>query len=134
MPVIFLIKPFKEHMPGPLDDMNPMKTKKRYHFWKVFWIVTGVYFFFTLIGVLTLSLMPSEAGKIPSILSLYTCIKTLTSTIFSTVFFYFVINYYYQFLVERRKFLPYLQVSLIAIVGYFTCHFTANYLMPTKES
>ncbi|MGN6163740.1 MAG: sensor histidine kinase [Flavisolibacter sp.] len=111
-----------------------MKSFKRYSFWKVFWIVLGVYIFFGLIGMLALSLMPSEADKVSSFFEWKTLAKTAISLLFSSLFFYFSINQYYHLIVERKKFIPYLRFSSLAVVVCFVYHVGSYYLFPSHEA
>jgi LytS/YehU family sensor histidine kinase len=109
------------------------QTRGRYSFRKVFWVVLGLYIFFGLIGVIALSLVPTEVGKMPSLLSWKTALKACISVLFSSGFFYFSINYYYRFIFEKRKFLSYLQFSLLCMLVCFAYHLGSYFLFPVKE-
>jgi len=110
-----------------------VKLQKRYSFWKVFWVVLGVYIFFGVIGIIAVSLIPSEASTMPSLFKWRTLVKTCFSVVFSSVFFYISINYYYRLIFEKRKFLPYLQFSLLAILICFAYHLGSYYLFPVEN-
>ncbi len=106
---------------------------QRYHFWKVFWVVLGLYIFFGIIGIIALSIVPDEGQRTAELFTWKAALKTFLSLLFSCFFFYFTINYFYQFLGEKKKFIPYLQVGLIAILLCFAYQFGAHLIFPTQE-
>ncbi len=111
-----------------------MKTTKRYSFWKVFWVVLGIYIFFGLIGILALSLVPNEADKVSSFFRWKTLLKTAISLLFSTCFYYVSINHFYRLLVQKKKLIPYVQFSCIVVVVSFAYHLGIYYLFPSNEN
>ena len=111
-----------------------MKVTKRYSFWKVFWVVLGFYIFFGLIGVLALSLVPNEAEKVSSLFEWRTLLKTGVSLLFSTCFYYFTVNYFYRLIVEKKRLIPYIQFSSIAVIVSFAYHIGMHYLFPSRET
>jgi two-component system LytT family sensor kinase len=115
--------------------MKTMKKNQRYSFWKVFWVVLGLYIFFSLIGIIALSLVPEKDGHdVNSLFTWNTAIKTCISFIFSCFFFYFTINYYYNLILEKSRFLPYLKFSLLAMLVCFAYHIGSYFIFPVDNS
>jgi two-component system LytT family sensor kinase len=110
-----------------------MNTKKRYRFWKVFWVMLGIYCIFGLIGVVAISLVPHEADTAVSLISWIMLVKLVVSLAFSTVFYYFTVNRYYEYLVEKRKFIPFLQLSLLAMLFSGGYHVLSYFIFPMKN-
>ena len=109
------------------------KTTPRYGFWKVFWVLLGLYVFLGLLGIIALTLIPEEADKLSEFLTWKKALKTCASFLFSCIFYYYTINQYYLFIAEKRKFISFLRVSLITMAFSFAYHFASHFLFPTKE-
>jgi len=111
-----------------------LKAAKRYSFWKIFWVVLGFYIFFGLMAMLALSLVPNEAHNVSSLFKWTTLLKTGISLFFSSLFFYVTINHYYWLIAEKKKFLPYLRFSSLAVVACFVYHIATYYLFPSEDA
>ena len=101
-----------------------MKKNKRYPFWKVFWIVTGLYIFFGLLGFIVLSISPNIAGHVVNWKQFLTwkniagqCAKLLVTILF----FYYAVNSYYNLIYERKGTSYYIKYSVIAIIFFGIC-------------
>ncbi|HEY1111991.1 MAG TPA: histidine kinase [Chitinophagaceae bacterium] len=92
-----------------------MNTKKRYGFWKVFWVLLGLYLLLAFIGVITISVTPAAAKEIEvqEIFSLYHFLTQAISLSFSVVFYYFAMNAYYRLIEERKPTIDYIRVSVL---------------------
>lgn len=99
----------------------------------MFWVVLGLYIFFGIIWMITMALVPPEAGQGSPSLSGAMAIRIVVSFLFSIIFFYFSINSYYRQLLEKRKPFSFLQLSLLLLVVCFSYHFAYYKLFPTKE-
>lgn len=111
-----------------------MKATKRYSLKKVFWIVLGFYLFFGLIAMLAISLVPNEATKVSSLFQWKTILKTIISLTFSTLFYYFTVNHYYNLIVQKKKYISYLSYSSVVILISFAYHVGNYFLFPSKET
>jgi LytS/YehU family sensor histidine kinase len=107
-----------------------MKFAKRYSFWKIFWVVVGLYTVFGLIGILAVSLIPKEANKLSSIFTWRIAVKTVLSVLFATVFYYVSINYYYHFISAKKKLLHFIRFSVILVLFSFGYHIASHFLFP----
>src|SRR5215203_4404139 len=110
-----------------------MKIANRYSFWKVFWVVFGVYIFFSLLAILFVSLTP-ENEHVNSLLKWKTLLKTVLSFLFASFFFYFTVNYYYSLIQQKKKLVPYIRFSSIAVLVCFSYSISSHFLFPTREA
>src|SRR6476469_9191295 len=107
-----------------------MKFTKRYSFWKIFWVVVGLYTIFGLIGILAVSLIPKEANKLSSIFTWRIAVKTVLSILFATVFYYASINYYYHLITVKKKLLHFVRFSVILVLFSSGYHIASHFLFP----
>jgi sensor histidine kinase YesM len=100
-----------------------MNINKRYKFGRVFWVILSIYVFFTALGIITISMLPSatKAVQVEKIWSLRSIISQVVSLSFSTLFYYFMLNGIYRLYAERKSvsfFLKPLAFAVIALVAY----------------
>jgi LytS/YehU family sensor histidine kinase len=95
-----------------------MKAKKRYGFWKVFWVLLGINVFFFLLGLMLASVTPESMQEVnvKNIFSLSNILKHVFSFCFSLVFYYIMLNVYYRLIEERKPAMSYLRVTVITII------------------
>lgn len=105
-----------------------MKTKKRYSFWRIFWVVLALYIFFAILGIIAMSVSPVAKNELnwEKIVSWHNLASQAISIIFSSAFYYFTVNSFYQLMVERKKTIDYLRPVMLAILG-LAAYFTLNY-------
>lgn len=105
-----------------------MKTKKRYGFWKLFWIILGLYLLMGLLGVIAISVTPPSAKEVAvkEVFSLRHLLMQALSFSVSVVFFYFAMNAYYRIIEERRSTIHYIRLTVLWVlilvpyyIGYF---------------
>lgn len=108
-----------------------MEIKKRYSFWRVFWVVLGVNIVFTILGFIALSVSPmySKEFNWDTVLSGHYLLTQALSIAFSSFFYYFSVNIYYQLFNRRKPTSDYIKptvVALLALAAYFAlCYFLA---------
>lgn len=110
------------------------KTNPRYSFWKVFWVVLGLYIFLSLIGVLVMFLAPKEEVTFSSLFSWKNLLGQIGSIVFGTLFFYFTLNSFYNFFVQKKPYLYFVKTGIIAAVASIAYHTTAYNLLPEFRS
>lgn len=93
-----------------------MKTKKRFGFWKVFWVLLGINVFFFLLGLMLASVTPESIQEVnvKNMFSLSNILKHVFSLGFSIVFYYIMLNVYYRLIEEHKPAMNYLRVTVIA--------------------
>ena len=109
-----------------------MRFRVRYSFWNVFLVVLGVVIVIACFAFLSYALFPNEQAmheinKVPGKTYL---LKYGTGFIFMVIFFYFTINYFYWLIIDRKKFMSYLKVVFIIILGSFVFHGILFYVLP----
>lgn len=100
-----------------------MLHKKRFSFWRVFWITLAAYLFFTLIGVIALYVSPSlnTAPNWKKALSWHNLLSQGLGVIFFAVFYFITLNLFYRLIHARRdwvKFIPAVLLSLAMVAMY----------------
>ena len=113
-----------------------MKIKRRYHFWRVFWVVLAVYIFFALIGIIAASFAPTSQKKfdIGHILTLRFFVAQCIGILFSVFFYYYTTNIFYKLFADKKGsiyFIRYCVLSAIALAVYFFLSY--NFLSSQKE-
>ncbi|RYE00563.1 MAG: histidine kinase, partial [Sphingobacteriales bacterium] len=113
-----------------------MKTAKRFHYWKVFWVLLALYVSLILLGFLVASMTPTAAAKnidwhkhvtVPAI-----TYQVLTFFFLAT-FYYFALNGYYQRFLERTSFFSFLRYTMIMIGVLLVYYVTTFYCSPERE-
>src|SRR4051812_5948933 len=101
-----------------------MKTKKRYAFWKVLWVVIAIYIFFGLLGLVAMSIAPTQKSyDWHKILSWSHLVGQLAGIAFSVAFYYFFLNTFYQLVADKKSTIHYIKYSVLAAVALvsFNC-------------
>ncbi|HWJ90312.1 MAG TPA: hypothetical protein VNR87_04330, partial [Flavisolibacter sp.] len=114
-----------------------MKTKKRYAFWKVFWVVLAIYIFFGLIGIVFASIAPADAGKgfdWHKILTWRHMLSQCAGILFSVFFYYFSLNGFYRLIVTRQNSIQFIKYAVFAVIALGTYLFLSyTFLTPAAE-
>jgi two-component system, LytTR family, sensor kinase len=112
-----------------------IKTKKRYAFWRVFWIVLGLNFIFTLLGFIAMSVSPmySKDFDWKTIVSWHYLFSQVLSVVFSSVFYYLSINGYYQLFNQRKPAGDYIKPTVIAVFSLAAYFVMTYFLTITKK-
>src|SRR5689334_24896159 len=94
-----------------------LTIKKRYSFWKVFWVVMGLNLVFTLLGFIALSVSPmySKDFNWTKLLTWHYLLSQCISIAFSVVFYYFSVNSYYKLFFDRKPASAFSRPTVIAI-------------------
>lgn len=91
-------------------------TKRRFSFWKVFWVVLAAYVFFLLLGLLaTFSASPAnQPFRWGYLINKWHLISQCLNVVTGTIFFYYTLNFYHRYFVERKNAFYFLRCSLIS--------------------
>jgi LytS/YehU family sensor histidine kinase len=100
----------------------------------VFWVVLAIYILVGLIGLLAMSLVPSEEVKINNVFYWSHLLKQAISIVFSTFFFYYTLNLFYSFIAQKKTYEHYLRVGVVAAVVSMAYHAGTFYLFPESSS
>lgn len=110
-----------------------MQKNKRYHFWKVFWVVLGLYIFLGLMGLIAIYLIPETGVKLNAILNWRHIVHNCLSVLFSSFYYYYILNIFYVFFIERKLFFPFLRTSIIFAIIVFSYQFLIYKFLPEKD-
>ncbi|HEU4472493.1 MAG TPA: histidine kinase [Flavisolibacter sp.] len=111
-----------------------MKTKKRFHFWKIFWVVLALYLFVILLGIIIIWISPSTGKPIPweKMLQPRKLLDNVTSLLFASFFYYLALNSYYRLISERRSALHYIRPTLL-LIGCLLAYFVLDYFLFSSQ-
>ncbi len=109
-----------------------MRFKTRYRFWNVVLIVLAIYILFGCLIFISYALYPNEEAKkeLGSVRGYTHLLRFGSEFLYTVLFLYFTTNYYYNLLVEKKRFISFLRVSIIILfvsLGYDTLLF---YFLP----
>lgn len=104
-----------------------MKIKRRYQFWRVFWVVLAIYLFFTIVGLAFASFAPTEMMyEWDKLFTLKQLISQVAAFLFSVGFFYFTLNAFYRLFNEKKgtyDFVKYGVIAALVLAVYNVCSF-----------
>ena len=89
---------------------------------------------FTLLGLLALFLAPQENVSINTLVTWVNAARQVVSIIFTTFFFYYTLNNFYRFFVERRSYVDYLRLGAVAAIICFLYNLGSYFLLPKFQS
>ena len=109
-----------------------MRFRARYSFWNVFLVVLGVVILIACFAFLSYALFPNEQAvqEINKVSVRSYLLKYGSGFIFMVLFFYFTVNYFYWLIADRKKFISYLKVVFIILLGSFMFHAILFYFLP----
>lgn len=88
---------------------------QRFSFWRVFWVVLAFYIFFLLLGVLA-TFSASQKVEWKYFFNKWHLISQCANMVSSVLFFYFTLNFYHRFFVDRRGVFYFFRLTLIAAI------------------
>ena len=113
-----------------------LKSKRRYHFWRVFWIVLALYIFFALIGIIAASIAPTSKKPydLDHLFTLRFLIAQCIGILFSVLFYYYSTNAFYRLFAEKKSAIYFIKYSVIAALtlgAYFLISY--NFISTEKK-
>lgn len=113
-----------------------MKTKKRFAFWKVFWVVLAIYILFAIIGILAVSIAPSkeEPFDVKSLLTWKHLLNQVVTFTFIVFYYYFSLNAFYRLIQQKKGTFHYIRLSVL-ISGVLVLFYvlTYHFISPDKK-
>ncbi len=104
--------------------------KRRYSFWKVFWVVLAIYIFFMVLAIAFASLAPTENPY--DWTKLFQWKKLLSqgiSFLVCATFFYFTLNIFYRLFAEKRSAIAFLKYAVLGVLALFVYNFFSFYYL-----
>lgn len=115
-------------------NLDQLDRKRRFRFWRVFWIVLGLYVLMAVIGVIAVQMTPEgqKNFRLENLLKTKHIINQVVSILFIVWYYYFTLNKYCRYMQERRSAWRYVRFSLL-IVLMLVAWYTITYLWLTDE-
>jgi two-component system LytT family sensor kinase len=113
-----------------------MKTTRRFHFWKVFWVLLAVYVFLICLGFVMASLTPTPGAKDINWrkhITVAGIAYQVVTFFFLSSFYYFALNGYYRRFMERSSFYNFLRYTMMMIGVLLVYYVVTFYCSPEKE-
>lgn len=111
-----------------------MRPKKRFHFWRVFWVVLAIYLVFVMIGFAFASLAPTEKPyDWNKLLHWKQLLSQAIGILVSVFFFYFIMNVFYRLFAEKKGAVSFINYSVIGVIALAIYNFTSYYYLSGKE-
>lgn len=101
-----------------------MNVNKRYRFRDIFWVITLVYLFIFLFGLIALTLLASINKEIDASISFRwkNLLNEGISLCFFSIFLFFTLNAFYRRIANREKFYQFLKPILIGLLAQGSYH------------
>jgi sensor histidine kinase YesM len=110
------------------------KFKKRYSFWKVFWVVLAAYIFLALLAISFEALAPGEKPyDWNRLLRWKKLLSQLTSFLVCTLFFYITLNIFYRLFAEKRNTIAFVIYAVTGVIALFVYNFLSFYYLSGSE-
>ena len=111
-----------------------MRPNKRFHFWRVFWVVLAIYVFFVMVGLAFASLAPTEKPyDWNKLLQWRQLLNQAITFLFCVVFFYYTLNIFYRLFAEKKSTIVFIKYALLAAAVLFAYNFCSFYFLSGKE-
>lgn len=112
-----------------------MHTGKRYRFWRVFWVVLGLYLVFAILGIITMSISPgvNKELTLEHLLSWRNLVSQSISLLFTSVFYYFSLNAFYPLFAARKSTIHFLRPAVLAILS-IVAYYSFAYFFLDKQA
>src|SRR4051812_18799539 len=96
-----------------------MRTKRRFGFWRVFWVVLALYLIFNIIGAVFIVMAPSNDKQIKpeELLTLKHLISQLALFVFILFYYYFTLNGYYRLIQQKKSAFHYLRFTVVVVLA-----------------
>lgn len=111
--------------------VSALFQKKRFSFGRVFWAVTGIYLFFTVVGLVAMYVSPAmnTGPNWEKVFSLYNLANQVASVAFFSVFYFVTLNLFHRLFAGKHhtaKFVKPVVIGSLMLAAYYSMNF---YLM-----
>ena len=113
---------------------HPLKKVKRFRFWKVFWVVLGLYVLLILFGVIATSLAPVNPEiKLAELLHWKKIVGQCITFLFIVLYYYLTLNIFYNLIIHRKSAMHYIKACLVIVIVLVTWYVVYRYFFPEPE-
>jgi two-component system, LytTR family, sensor kinase len=106
----------------------------RFSFWRIFWVVLACYLFFLLLGILATLSAGQRLTELKYFFNRWHLISQALNVVTSTFFFYFTLNFFHRYFVDRKSFFYFLRFSLIAGIALAVYFYVKAKYFPTESA
>jgi sensor histidine kinase YesM len=112
-----------------------LETRKRFRFWKVFWVVLGFYLLLVIIGIIAISITPYKEHQkdLQDMLSWRHLINQCITFLYIVFYYYFTLNTFYRLMREKKSAVFYIRVIVITILALIAFYVAQYYFMDTSN-
>lgn len=103
-----------------------LDKNKRFRFWRVFWIVLGLYLLMAVIGVAAVSMTPVQEGNVKvtvkDLLTWKHFLNQVVTFVFIVFYYYFTMNVFYALMREKKSLVYYVRtcvIILFVLIAYY---------------
>ena len=109
-------------------------TKRRFQFWKVFWVVLAIYLFMALIGILGAYVSPvaNKDFDWKDLLTWQSLLNQVITFIFVVFYYFITLNTFYKYINEKKPTLHFIRMIVLIIV-VLIAFYTASYYAFSAE-
>jgi len=109
-------------------------VNNRFRFWRVFWVVLGIYIILAAIGIIAISMSPVSESKVElhDIFTWRHFRNQCVAFIFIVFYYYFTLNAYHKLMRQKNSAVHYLRVTIITVV-VLIAFYVANYYLLGDE-
>jgi two-component system, LytTR family, sensor kinase len=105
-----------------------LKTRKRFRFWRVFWVVLALYIVLATIGIIAISVAPAKEKPV-ELYKIFTwkhMLNQCITFIYIVFYYYFTLNAFYALMRDKKSGWRYIRVAVItvfALVAFYVLNF-----------
>ncbi|WP_066405691.1 sensor histidine kinase [Flavisolibacter tropicus] len=111
-----------------------MNTSKRFRFWRVFWVVLGLYLFFGILGIITMSITPeAKEVNLAKMLTWRHLSSQVASLLFTSLFYYFSLNAFYPLYATRKPAIHFLKPAVLTVLAV-TAYYSFTYYFLDRQT
>jgi hypothetical protein len=116
--------------------MNTLKTKRRFAFWRVFWVVLAMYILIALFVVVAMSVNPvtqNETAAFKKLMQWQRILDQVITFFFIVGYYYFTLNTFYRLMVERKNAIHFIKTCCLIVLVLFAYWFIEKQVFPDEE-
>jgi two-component system LytT family sensor kinase len=111
-----------------------VKNKRRFRFWKTFWVVLGIYILLAVIGIIAIYMAPAGEKQIEvhDLFKTRHIINQCVTFLFIVFYYYFTLNAFYRLMQQKKSAVHYIRASVI-IVLVLIAFYSLSYLCMSEQ-
>jgi sensor histidine kinase YesM len=108
--------------------VSTLFAKRRFGFGRVFWVSTGIYLFFTVVGLVAMYVSPAmnTGPNWEKVLSLYNLVSQVASVLFFSAFYFVTLNLFHRLFAGKHKTVQFVKpvvIGSLMLAAYYSINF-----------